>query len=71
MGIAISTLHVRRSAFIQDHRVGPGRSSPRAGGSQRGSVALRKLKCTSRGRRAFGGPIVVFDAASELRFSNN
>ena len=85
MGIQISALHVRRSGFIQapTERVwkeftsferlaawfGQGQQletyEPELGGQVRLSVEIHGAK------RPFGGPILVFEPARELTFSNN
>jgi uncharacterized protein YndB with AHSA1/START domain len=85
MGIQISALHVRRSSFIQapPERVwdeftsfarlaawfGQGQQletyEPEPGGQVILSVQIDGAK------RSFGGPILVFQPASELTFSNN
>jgi uncharacterized protein YndB with AHSA1/START domain len=85
MGIAISPLHVRRSAFVSatPERVwqelgsferlaawfGRGHRlevyEPGLGGRVELSVEMGGAK------RAFGGPILVFEPARELTFSNN
>ena len=85
MGIAVSTLHVRRSALIgaTPERVwqefttadrlaawfGRGQVlelyEPRLGGEVLLSVEIDGIK------RPFGGPILVFEPARELSFSNN
>jgi uncharacterized protein YndB with AHSA1/START domain len=85
MGVPISALHVRRSSFIQAsaERVwqeftsaerlsawfGRGHQlelyEPELGGQLRLSVQIDGAK------RAFGGPILVFEPARELTFSNN
>src|SRR5262245_32489146 len=85
MGIEIGALHVRRSAFIQatpervwqeftsfdrlDAWFGRGHRletyEPRLGGQVLLSVEVEGAK------RAFGGRILVFQAARELSFSNN
>jgi uncharacterized protein YndB with AHSA1/START domain len=85
MGIQISLLHVRRSSFIQApaERVweeftsferlaawfGQGQRlesyEPRLGGQVLLSVEI------DGARRPFGGPILVFEPARDLTFSNN
>lgn len=85
MGIEISTLHVRRSALIRatPERVwqefesfdrlaawfGRGHQlesyQPEPGGQVRLSVEIDGAK------RPYGGPILVFEPARELTFSNN
>lgn len=85
MGIEISTLHVRRSAVVQatPDRIweefaslerlaawfGVGQTlevyEPRLGGQVLLSVEV------GGARSGFGGPIVVFEPAHELTFSNN
>jgi len=85
MGIQVSALHVRRSNLIDasPDRVwkefesfdriaawfGTGHTlevyEPRLGGETLLSVEI------GSSRRAFGGPIVVFDPGAEITFSNN
>ena len=85
MGIDISALHVRRSSFVQatPERIwqeftsferlaawfGRGQQlevyEPKFGGQIRLSVEI------DAARRPFGGPILIFEQARELTFSNN